>query len=508
MGQPLDIIVVDDSALNREAVSALLRCDGHAIREVSCAEEALEIAKISPPDLFLIDVRMPGMGGLGLLERLASIGGDAVSIVMTAQQTILDAKNAMELGALSYIGKPILREELKKQIDRAAKIIAERKERTQREWAAVADAFEMKRAAEKTLHIAEFNSQRLDLVLSSMQEGLLAIDLDQRVMLGNAAANPILNVGFESAIGLHIGDVLIDRQLKSLIDVTIAFPKHEYAPIRIDANGIIHWFVVSGTPIKGVDQSSVGYLFIFTDKTEQVKAQELRSGFLNLVAHEFRTPINVLLNCSSLIDLQKSVPEEVTSINNMIREAGRTLTRLVDIVIRISALSKSNVAISSTDIDVTILVQALIDKLKYVANEKSIRISTLFKLDSMIVYTDVSLLSDALQAILENAVQHCPRGATVTLVAGITHKGESSTLTIAVSDTGTGISQEKLESIFDWFEQCENPYTRYSKGLGLGLPLAKRAVALLGGDIKVVSKVNVGSTFTIVIPFSYKSNTP
>lgn len=113
------ILVVDDSIDNRDALRDLLRFMGYMVRDASSGSEALQIAADFKPDLFILDVMMPGMNGLQLLELLNVASHGYEAIMMTGNESVDDACKAIEYGALSYLRKPISHKELAEHVEKA-----------------------------------------------------------------------------------------------------------------------------------------------------------------------------------------------------------------------------------------------------------------------------------------------------------------------------------------------------------------------------------------------------
>lgn len=212
-------------------------------------------------------------------------------------------------------------------------------------------------------------------------------------------------------------------------------------------------------------------------------------------SHELRTPLTALKSVGEVgLRERRSAEEYRGIIGSMLEECDR-LARLVNDLLLLSRADAEQVAFSRRPVDLARLVREVADHMGVLAEEKGQTLSVGTE-TSVEVAADESLVRMALLNLVDNAVRHSPRGASIRLQA--TGIGQEAVL--EVSDTGPGIASEHQERIFDRFYRADAGRTRERGGAGLGLSIARWAVELHGGRIELESAPGMGSTFRIVLP--------
>jgi signal transduction histidine kinase len=229
------------------------------------------------------------------------------------------------------------------------------------------------------------------------------------------------------------------------------------------------------------------------------KLQELdkrKDEFISIASHELRTPLTVIKGYSALLsdgmlgditEKQKAYLEKITlSANNLIE--------LVNDMLDLSKITSGRMVVSKTEVNLFDFFTRSVENMTPLFESKGISLQLLFLLPpDMKVSTDEKRLWQVMNNLLGNASKFSESGTTVscTVEKNDTHWWFS------VKDEGVGIPEDKLESIFEKFSQVENHLQRSSEGTGLGLPIVKEIVKLLGGEIFVESEISKGSCFTV-----------
>ena len=230
-------------------------------------------------------------------------------------------------------------------------------------------------------------------------------------------------------------------------------------------------------------------------------ANQAKSAFLANMSHELRTPMNAILGYSEMLMEEAEDLEQEETIPDLkkIHQSGTHLLALINDVLDLSKIEAGKMEAFAEEIDLNMLMDEasaiahpLLEK-----NKNSLIIKRNEDLGS--AYQDMTKLRQTLFNLLSNAAKFTHEG-TVTLHINRTEEAEVSWLTFAVSDTGIGIAEDKVEHVFEEFAQADNSTTRDYGGTGLGLAISKRFCKLLGGDLSVQSELGEGSTFTILIP--------
>lgn len=489
------ILVVDDFDDNCEAVAEMLQANGYVIDTAKNGNEALQKLAVGAPDLFLIDVVMPEMGGIELLREIRVNENEYEAIMMAGNESLQDAKKAMEFGAFSYVGKPLRWVELKGHVERALNVVRVKKERL-RHLALLEKEIQKKNDdLQMTVRILEGQSKRLDVIINSMEEGLLAIDDRDRIVLMNAQAEKILGIRFGECAGELLARAINDPYISFQLASSMESSTKENIMTLPDGGRGSRYFHLEARGITGDDGASIGRVLTFLDQTDKIEAEQLRTSFLSVMAHELRTPINVVMNYLTLI----SGAENSEAVTDM-KTACSRVSGLVDELLMFVSLSRASVSVRRTVIDILSFITLVVGKSKKAAAEKMVAVKIDSDLGSPMVSTDPQLLGIALAGLLDNAIKYSNHGGFVRIIVDALPKNEPSFLSVSVIDRGIGISEPVKKRLFMGFSQGEEHMTRHYGGLGIGLYLVKRAIELLGGKIDVASTEGDGSCFTFTVP--------
>lgn len=231
---------------------------------------------------------------------------------------------------------------------------------------------------------------------------------------------------------------------------------------------------------------------------ELEKANKLKDEFLSIVSHELRTPINVILGYLSVV--REGVygpinPDQAAALEKSSQQSNELLA-MVETIMDASRIEAGETAAYCYPISPASILDGL--RARYtVAADKQIAIHWKFDCDLPTLVTDETKLRKILGRLISNALKFTKQG-TVTIAAS--HLPEAQALEFKVRDTGVGIPEESIPLIFERFRQLDSSNTRSYGGLGLGLYTANKLAEIIGGELRVESKVGVGSTFTLRLP--------
>lgn len=237
---------------------------------------------------------------------------------------------------------------------------------------------------------------------------------------------------------------------------------------------------------------------LLIEKKKVEEANRLKSAILTNMSHELRTPLNGILGFSTLISDSGDL-EEIREMTQYIQESGLRLLRTLNLVIEISAMEAGNFEADLQEIDLNDVIRKLIRNYKEEAVKKNLKIIFDDPLSSFLMVTDLKFIHGTIENLLDNAIKFTNEGWVSVTVGKEAREGENYVV-ISIADTGIGISEKNQKVIFEDFQQESMGYSRVYEGTGLGLSLSKKYVELLGGFIKLTSKVGEGSTFSIFIP--------
>jgi PAS domain S-box-containing protein len=423
--------------------------------------------------------------------------------VISILENVKDIGRATLLGAKGFVGKPIQESDLLMQIDSALKCLRIREESNRYKQTLEQQIEARTSEISNALQIAEYKSRQIDLLLNSMLEPLVAVDMDSMIMFINKAAEKHLGLDASNCLGMCFEKYIHSRQLIEALSTLIQQYSNSGKIVSVESVStkiLNKYYSVSINILKNASDTPTGCVLIFNDTTEMYKAAQLRSGFLTLFAHEFRTPLATLLNSVSVIQEARDEKEIFDDAICILHEALERFTSLIDNLMAFSNVQRPDVKAELLPINVQALTEAVMIKLA--ARVDAARINVVVKCNNVNdeVLIDPTLLGDSLECIIGNALKFSPPESIVTVTAQRTVFESNPHLVFTITDHGPGIPEEKQQNMFEWFTQGEQPLTRKYGGLGIGLPLALRAVELLGGTLTYSPNVPNGSVFTIDLP--------
>jgi signal transduction histidine kinase/DNA-binding response OmpR family regulator/CHASE3 domain sensor protein len=238
-------------------------------------------------------------------------------------------------------------------------------------------------------------------------------------------------------------------------------------------------------------------------KNQQVeRANRLKSEFLANMSHELRTPLNAILALSQLLldRLDGELNDEQDKQVRIIHRNGQNLLGLINDVLDLSRIEAGRLEVVPVHFEIRDLIAGIEATMQALFKEKNLPLSFTIAEGIGPLYTDETKLKQALLNLLSNAAKFTEQGGIRLTVDPAPLADDRPGVRFAVIDTGIGIPESALQSIFDEFRQIESSLTRRYEGTGLGLAITKHLVAALGGEISVTSEVGKGSTFTITMP--------
>lgn len=230
-------------------------------------------------------------------------------------------------------------------------------------------------------------------------------------------------------------------------------------------------------------------------------ATKTKEQFLSTMSHEIRTPLNAIIGMTHLLKNDRLEGEMAENVE-ILEFSAQNLLALINSVLDISKMEAGKMAFEQANFDLPVLILNTVEIFKARAEEKGIFLrSNIDKNIPKSLLGDSTRLSQILNNLIGNALKFTDEGTVTITVRLLHHKPEKVELLFAVSDTGIGISSEKINAIFEDFSQAEEDTSRKYGGTGLGLAITKQLVELQGGTINVMSTMMVGSTFSFQLGF-------
>ncbi|MEN9687434.1 MAG: hypothetical protein RL381_446 [Actinomycetota bacterium] len=244
-------------------------------------------------------------------------------------------------------------------------------------------------------------------------------------------------------------------------------------------------------------------LALISDDSEADRVHEVRRDFVANISHELKTPIGALSLLSEAVLSAKDDPESVMKFATRMQHEAKRLTDLVQEIINLSRLQDSDPLQVAHELNINELVRVAVDQCKTTSEARNIWVNISEGPDA-IVLGDREQLIMAIHNLIENAINYSPENTKVS----VTTSTENGIAEISVSDQGIGIPEEELDRIFERFYRVDPARSRETGGTGLGLSIVKHVATKHGGEVKVWSSPNVGSTFALRLPIFSPNGAP
>jgi signal transduction histidine kinase len=243
------------------------------------------------------------------------------------------------------------------------------------------------------------------------------------------------------------------------------------------------------------------------DKSRQLaEASQHKSQFLANMSHELRTPLNAIIGVTEMLREDAEAANQDLEPLDRVLGAGRHLLALINDILDLSKIEAGRMELQLEDFALAPLIDGVVKTVEPLAAKNTNKLAV--QCDSAIgtLHADPMRLRQALLNLMSNANKFTERG-TITVHARQAQENDRDWFTIAVADTGIGMTPEQMGKLFQEFSQADASTTRKYGGTGLGLAISKRFCQMMGGDITVESEVGRGSTFTIHLPTNVEAAT-
>lgn len=238
-------------------------------------------------------------------------------------------------------------------------------------------------------------------------------------------------------------------------------------------------------------------LEVMNEKLKEL--DRMKSRFFTNISHELRTPLTVI---SGMVDQLKKDPEAwLDKSVSMIKRNSENLLNLVNQILDLRKLETGQLELHFIQDNIILYLSYILESFHSLADQKNIKLLFESEQSELVMDYDPAKILRIVTNLLSNAIKFTPRGGTIWLKAG----RRSNDLLIQVKDTGIGIPEDQLSSIFDRFYQVDTAHSRKGEGTGIGLAIVKEFVQLMEGEIWVESELNKGTTFNFALPIRQTS---
>jgi signal transduction histidine kinase len=517
------ILIADDEPYVLELCQRMLTAEGYRVDTVRAGQEAVERIKQQPFDLLLTDIKMPGMDGLQTAQAVKEIDPAVICVTMTGYSTMDTAIQALKLGVDEFIMKPFTREELSLSIARALEKERLRKENIRLQ--SLVPLFEFNKTLLSTMEVDTLLHHVLELAQRETQADVGIVFLDNSGEISEhmdpaslERNNQVRSLRLELSnwimqhqqyLSLRRGEPFQERfkRLLESLDVEflvglplVAKEGRSLGALVLGkrsqpfASGDSEFLqVMAGQAAIAIENAHL-FQEIQQAYNELKKLDQMKSKFINIAAHELRTPLAILLGYASVMAEEASGAER-NRLDVITRNATR-LRVLIDDMLNLSYLETGQTQLKVEEVILGDAIQEAILDMGDLAKEKSLEIEVNVPADFPPMLADRQKLDLIVMNLLSNAIKYTPEGGHIWFEAGL--NGDKAVIT--VTDTGIGIPPEEYDKIFDRFYQVADSLTRRQGGIGLGLAIVKSLVELCQGRIWVESEVGKGSAFIVELP--------
>ena len=512
---PLNILLVEDDNIDAMEFRRALKKSQAEVAEIRVckyAEDALQNLEIWQPSCAFIDYQLPKTNGLELLKKIKRMSPNLPVIVLTSHGDERIAVEMMKAGAMDYFPKSeITGEKLNKAFHTMNQM------------------FEMERQQVETQKELSEKEEFIDKIALLSPNIIYVIDIEKWTDIFH-------NKQIWDILGYREEDLITESDSSIFLKIIntqdqIRFRQH-YRYIRQSVkdgevvekefrlkhkNGSEVWIITREVPFKrnqkGEVQEVLGTAIDITRrkfieneliraKKDAEEASRIKSDFLSTMSHEIRTPMNAIIGFTDLL-LDSDFTGQNQQYLQTIKYSADNLMVILNDILDFSKIEAGKFDLANFEFDLREKLGYLQQTFEVKAREKNIELS--FTVDQEVpdfLVGDAYRLNQILVNLLSNALKFTTVGFVRLRVMVEADYGDHADLKIEVSDSGMGISENNLNSIFDSFSQAhQNNATKYFGGTGLGLTITRKITEMMNGSISAKSELGQGTTFCVYLNF-------
>ena len=526
------ILMVDDKSENLFALEVMLSNETYLCVKASSGLEALKILRRDEGfAIILMDVQMPLMDGFETVELIRQnekLKLIPIIFLTASMDTPINVFKGYQAGAVDYMIKPISPEILRAKVAVFVDLYLKTHElMVQKE--------QLKALNRDVLAHESLSKYSLSLIEAS-HDPLFAIGVNGKITDLNNASVKITGVTREKLIGTDFCDYFTDPPKATQLyqEVFLKGFVADYPLIMLD--GQLKNVLINGSVFKDDQENVLGVVVVARDVTLQKKTEaelmeakllaekatliaekakgkaesatliaenavKSKQQFLSNMSHEIRTPMNAIIGFTKVVlktDLTAKQKEYLTAI----KTSGDALIVLINDILDLAKVDAGKMTFEQTPFKLSMSISAMIHLFETKIQERNLKLVTHYdKNIPQVLVGDPVRLHQIILNLVSNAVKFTPKGKITVSVNLLSEDNEKATVEFAVTDTGIGIQENKIPTIFENFQQATSGTSRLYGGTGLGLAIVKQLVQSQGGTIHVKSKVDEGSTFSFTLSF-------
>lgn len=354
----------------------------------------------------------------------------------------------------------------------------------------------------------KYSNEILESLLDSIPEYIFYRDINGKNLYCNRSyAEEFLGRRKSEVIDKSYKDLIDDKKLYNIgriKDYEVINRKQNvvYEMYVKKANGRTIFVEITKIPFLDDNGDIVGILGIIKDISYKKEIDKLRKSFFANIKHEFRTPLNMIFSSIQLFNNKHkdcdccACNKCFTDILKLININSLRILKLSNNFIDLTSIQGGYSDFNPRNNDIVSFTELICDKINMYRKFKDITLVFDTNVEEKIISFDTDKIERVILNLISNAIKFNNYGGRVT----VSVLDKINYIEISVEDTGIGISEDKIDTIFDSFSCVEERLTKVSEGVGIGLALCKLLVEMNGGKIKIKSELGKGSEFTIVLP--------
>jgi len=520
------ILVVDDTLASLKLLTDILSGEGYNIRSADSGGLALAAVASRPPELILLDIRMPGMDGFEVCRKLKEReeSREIPILFISATTEPGERVEGLSLGAVDFISKPFQREELLVRVKIHLELA---RLRTKLESQVSERTAELNLANERLQHELEERMRTEEAMRSQAElldiahDTIMVCDLAGTIVFWNRGAEEMYGYSRVQATGRSAHELLhtVFPQPWAEIEATLLREGHwEGELINTAQDG--RPIVVASRQVlqRGKDAGSPRVMKISNDITKRKLAEEAlkaaklsaeraketaeeasraKDRFLAVLSHELRTPLTPIMALASALEEEDSLSDALRRDIQTIHRNVELEARLIDDLLDVTRIVHGKINLNKRPLDLCEIIKRTVDLCAEDIRVRRIHFGVKTDGATYPIIADDVRLQQVFWNLLKNAIKFTPQAGCI----GIECRRNGMSVAVTVTDSGKGVARKDLVRIFNPFEQVDRRESGAYGGLGLGLSISKGLVELHGGTIEAKSEgLGRGATFCVTLP--------
>lgn len=487
---PVNILIVDDREENIIALEALLNRDDIRIFSTTSPNDALKIAWENQIAIALVDVQMPEMDGFELVEMLKANPRTRDILVIFVTAISKEARYAVKgfgAGAVDYLYKPLDPYITSAKVDAFVQLARSQAEIREKNNELQNYAIVVKNSAD-IICTVDARTLRIDSINPAVEKilGYKPDELHEHSIVDLAVEDD------RSQFRKKLGEIIKDNLPFAIFEFRFeTFDKRTiWVECRIAYRNKTLFLNISDiSPQKSYQEQ------LIKSKEAAEYGKKVKETFLANMSHELRTPVNGIIGITALLR-NTALDEQQKGMLELLETSSQSLLAVINDVLDISKIEAGKFSIVRTANNLRRLVKSVYDLLKFKADEHHIEfILDIGKDVPEFILIDSLRLNQILMNLLSNAIKFTDKGHVRLKISVLQKHHDKVKLKFTVEDTGIGIPSDKINTIFESFEQAEDDTTAKYGGTGLGLAIVKKLIELKGGTLTLNSQIGKGSVF-------------